>query len=74
MVPSGSTGGNRHKLKHRRFPLSIRKQFSIARVTGHWFPREVVESPSEEIFKALLDTVQGSLLSLSLVELRLWTR
>lgn len=50
MVSSGSTGGNRHKLKHRRFALSVRKQFSIVRVTKHWFPREVVESPSEEIF------------------------
>lgn len=74
VVPSGGTGGKRHKLKYRRFPLNIWKQFFIVRVTEYLFPREVVESPAEEIFKALLDTVLGSLVYLLLVELGLWTR
>ena len=49
---SDGTRGNGHKLKHRRFPLNIKKHFFILRVAKHWlrFPREVVESPSLEIF------------------------
>ena len=32
---SDRTRGNRHALKHRRFPLNIRKHFSTVRVTEH---------------------------------------
>jgi len=53
-----------HKLKHRKFRLNMRKNFFPLRVTEHWNrrPREVVESPSLEIFKTRLDKVLSSLL------------
>lgn len=59
VVPNERVGGNRHKLKHRRFCLNIRKHFFTMRVTKHWnrLPRVVVESPSLEIFKNRLDVV-----------------
>ena len=64
VVPSDRARGNGHKLKHRKFCLNMKKNFCPLRVTKHRnrLPRDVVESPSPEIFNTCLDKVLCSLL------------
>ncbi|KFO99828.1 hypothetical protein N300_02331, partial [Calypte anna] len=52
------------KLGEGRFRLDIRKKFFTMRVVRHWnrLPREVVEAPSPEFFKARMDGALSSLM------------
>jgi len=75
-VPTDRTKDNVHKLRHRKFRLNMRKNFFPLRMTEHWnrLPREVVESPSLEIFKTFPDKVLCSLLYVTLLRQVGWTR
>ncbi|KFO60068.1 hypothetical protein N302_10794, partial [Corvus brachyrhynchos] len=51
------------KLKEGRFRLNIRKKIFTVRVVRHWYrvPREAVDAPSLEVFKARLDGALSNL-------------
>ena len=70
MVLSDKIRDKRHKLKHREFPLNIRKHLFTVRVMKQWnrLPREFVESPSLEIHKKHLNMILGNWLQVALFE------
>jgi len=68
MRGGGESEGGYTFIKHRsnlpsRFRQDIRKTFFTMRVVKHWnrLPREVVEAPSLETFKAGLDRALSNL-------------
>ena len=63
-VDSGRTRRNGLKLRQGRCRLDIRRKFFTQRVVTHWnrLPKEVVDVPSLEAFKARLEVALGSLL------------
>ncbi|KGL92227.1 hypothetical protein N301_00354, partial [Charadrius vociferus] len=54
---------NGFKLEEGRFRIDIRQKFFTVRVVRHWIrlPREAVDAPSLEVFKARLDGALSNL-------------
>ena len=61
---SDKTRGNSFKVEESRFRLDIRRKFFTVRVVQYWsrFPREIVDTPSLEVFKTKLDEALDSLI------------
>lgn len=67
MGAQDKTRGNGHTLKHRSFPLNMKKHIFTVTVTKQWhrLSGEAVESLSLDIFRSFLAMVLGSWLCLS---------
>jgi len=66
VIYSIRTRSNGLKPEHRKLCTNVRKNFFIVRVMEHWIrlPREAMEPPSMEIFKArLCNLLQGACFS-----------
>ncbi|KFV19839.1 hypothetical protein N340_04345, partial [Tauraco erythrolophus] len=63
-VSTDRTRENGFKLKENRFRLGVRKKFFSMRVVRLWnkFPRDDVDAPSLEVFKARLDGALSNLI------------
>jgi len=57
------TRSNGFKLREGRFSLDLRKKFFMIKVVKHWhrLPREALEAPCLETFKARLDMALNNL-------------
>ena len=62
-VDGHGTGGNGFKQRQGRFTLYLRRKVFTQGVMTHWnrLPKEAVDAPSLEAFKARLDVALGSL-------------